>query len=368
MSEPEAPLAVLAELTHRCPMACPYCSNPLALTPARDELSADEWRRVLDEARDFGVLHVHFSGGEPTVRRDLPMLVRHAAALGLYVNLITAGVVGGDRLVDALAAADLKHVQLSNQDSDAVDADRLGGLPGGFARKRKFAQRVRKAGISLTINAPVHRQNLDRVPDMIELAVGLDADRIEIAHVQYYGWALKNRRALLPSVAQVRQASEWVESARERLAGALVIDYVAPDYHARRPKACMQGWGRRFMCIAPDGLALPCQAAQTIPGLTFESVRERSLAWIWGESGSFNRFRGTDWMREPCRTCDRRELDWGGCRCQALAITGDAANADPACELSPAHDRLVRLLPTSHQRTTENVTSRRSPDRTRGSM
>ena len=333
----DPPLALLAELTHRCPLSCPYCSNPIELERASAELSEEEWRRVLREAAALGVLQVHFSGGEPMVRRELGGMIEEAASLGLYSNLITSGVLGGEREIAAFAAAGLRHVQLSLQDHEAANADRIAGLKGAFERKMKFAAAVRTAGLPLTLNMVVHRQNLDGIAEMIDMAQALGARRVEIAHVQYYAWALENRGALLPSRAQLDEATGIVEAARERLRGVLAIDYVVPDYYGVRPKSCMNGWGRQFLNIMPSGKVVPCHAAQTIPGIEFPSVREASLADIWYRSDAFNRFRGTDWMPQPCRDCDRREIDWGGCRCQAMALTGDAARTDPVCALSTDH-------------------------------
>jgi pyrroloquinoline quinone biosynthesis protein E len=342
-ANPAPPLAVLAELTHRCPLQCPYCSNPQQLLTAREELSTAAWQRVIDEAAALGVLQIHFSGGEPTARRDLPELVGHAHAAGLYSNLITSGVLLDEARFDRLVGAGLDHAQLSIQDIDPASAERIGHYPGAQAKKLAFARQVRAAGLPLTLNAVVHRQNLERLPAMIELAIDLDCGRLEVAHVQYYGWGLVNRGALIPTRAQIEAATRTVVEARQRLAGKLVIDYVVPDYYARRPKACMGGWGRQFLNITPNGRVLPCHAAESIPGLGFESVTERPLADIWRDSPAFQTFRGTAWMPEPCRSCDRREVDWGGCRCQALALAGDAAATDPACELSPEHERIVAL-------------------------
>jgi PqqA peptide cyclase len=342
MTAVEPPLALLAELTHRCPLRCPYCSNPLELSRASAELDTATWKRVLGEAADLGVLQVHFSGGEPLVRRDLVELVHHSAEIGLYGNLITSGIrLDADRLAE-LAEAGLEHVQISFQDSDTAAGDRIAGLPGAQAAKRRAAHLVREAGLPLTVNAVVHRQNLDRLGEIIELAVALGADRLEVAHVQYYGWALRNRGALLPSRERLDAATAIVEAARARLAGVMVIDYVLPDYYAHRPKACMGGWGRRFLNVTPAGKVLPCHAAETLTEMDFPSVSEASLSEIWYRSSAFERFRGTGWMPEPCRSCDRREVDWGGCRCQAFALTGDAARTDPACALSPDHELLAR--------------------------
>ncbi|MEO8925539.1 MAG: pyrroloquinoline quinone biosynthesis protein PqqE, partial [Caulobacteraceae bacterium] len=333
MTGPAPPLALLAELTHRCPLQCPYCSNPLDLERAAREMSTEDWLRAIGEAAEIGCMQVHFSGGEPTARTDLEVLVAGAAKAGLYTNLITSGVLLGETRIARLAEAGLEHVQLSFQDSAAGGADRIGGYAGGHARKLRAAGLVRAAGLPLTANFVVHRQNGDHLEAMLDLAVALGAHRTEIAHVQYYGWALKNRAALMPTRAQLDRMTQIVEAARRRLKGILVIDYVPPDYFARRPKACMGGWGSRFLNITPSGNVLPCHAAETIAGLTFDNVRERSLGDIWRNSDAFNRFRGTAWMPDPCRSCARREIDWGGCRCQAFALTGDAANTDPACAL-----------------------------------
>jgi pyrroloquinoline quinone biosynthesis protein E len=333
------PLALLAELTHRCPLRCGYCSNPLELAPRGAELDTATWQRVLGEAAALGVLQVHFSGGEPCARHDLVELVDCARRAGLYTNLITSGVLLDRARIDALARAGLDHVQLSIQDSEPTSADAIAGYA-GHARKLAVAGWLAQAELPLTINAVLHRRNLARVEAIIALAAELGARRLELAHVQYYGWARRNLDALLPREVELDTATRSVEAARERLRGRLRIDYVIPDYHAQYPKACMDGWGRRFLGVTPSGVVLPCHAAETIPGLRFERVSERSLQGIWFHSPAFERFRGTAWMPEPCRSCARRELDWGGCRCQALAFTGDAAATDPVCEKSPHHDLL----------------------------
>ena len=339
----EPPLALLAELTHRCPLQCPYCSNPLALEKAANEMPTADWLRAINEAAELGCLQVHFSGGEPTVRRDLEQLIAGATAAGLYTNLITSGVALNAERLASLIAAGLEHVQLSFQDSGAEIGERIGGYEGGHAKKLATAKLVRDAGLPLTANFVVHRQNMHHLTEMLDMAVAIGAHRAEIANVQYYGWALKNRAALMPSRAQLEEMTATVAAARARLEGVLVIDYVVPDYYARRPKSCMGGWGRRFLNISPSGKVLPCHAAESLEGMAFDNVRQRSLADIWRGSDAFNRFRGTDWMPEPCKSCDRKEIDWGGCRCQAFAITGDAAKTDPACGLSDDHARLVEL-------------------------
>ncbi|WP_026608476.1 pyrroloquinoline quinone biosynthesis protein PqqE [Methylocapsa acidiphila] len=336
-----APVGLLAELTHRCPLGCPYCSNPPALEPRSDELDTAIWKDVFSQAAALGVLHAHLSGGEPAARRDLVEIVAHCAKVGLYTNLITSGVGLTEALVNALAEAGLDHAQLSIQDSEAGSADRIAGYEGAFARKQSAAAWIARAGLPLTVNAVIHRANVQRAGKMVELAVALGARRVEVAHTQYYGWAMINRAALMPTAAQAETAIAEVEALRKTYAGVIVIDHVIPDYHARYPKACMGGWGKRGLNVTPSGKALPCHAAETIPGLEFWNVRERSLEDIWFNSPAFNAFRGTDWMREPCRSCDRQTIDYGGCRCQALALAGDAREADPVCHLSPHHGKVA---------------------------
>jgi PqqA peptide cyclase len=337
------PVSLLAELTHRCPLQCPYCSNPIELERGASELDTATWCRVLDQAAALGVLQVHFSGGEPTLRADLPELVGHAAALELYTNLITAGVLLDEAGLAALVEAGLDHLQLSIQDSAAANADRIAGHRNGHAKKMALARLVQRAGLPLTLNAVVHRQNLHNLGAIIGLAVELGARRLEVAHVQYYGWALANRAALMPTRQQMDEATRTVEEARARLNGRLTIDYVVPDYYAAYPKPCMGGWGRQTLNVTPSGKVLPCHAAETITTLTFDKVTERSLDDIWNHSDAFRLFRGTDWMPEPCRSCARKEIDWGGCRCQAFAFAGRADATDPACSLSPLHGELVAL-------------------------
>lgn len=334
------PLSILLELTHRCPLACPYCSNPLELASLREELDTAGWRSALDQAAAMGALQAHFSGGEPMLRKDLPMLVEHARELGLYSNLITSGVAGGEPMLDQLVDAGLEHVQLSVQDVDPVGADRISGYRGSLAKKVAFAHATRARGLPLTLNAVVHRHNAERVPAMIALALELGAERLEVAHTQYYGWGLRNRAALMPSLAQVEATVTAVEQARIALQDRLAIDFVTPDYYAHRPKSCMGGWGQRFVNISPRGDVLPCHAAETLPGMRFENLRDRALADIWRDGEAFERFRGTAWMPDTCQACPKREIDWGGCRCQALALSADAATLDPVCERSPDHARL----------------------------
>jgi PqqA peptide cyclase len=338
-----APLGLLAELTHRCPLACPYCSNPLTLDSRADELDTATWARVFREASELGVLQVHLSGGEPASRRDLLEIVAAARDAGLYTNLITSAIGLDAARLARLKDAGLDHVQLSLQDVEADSADHIAGYDGAHARKLAFARSVVKLGLALTVNTVIHRANIDRVAALVETAASLGAGRVEIAHAQYYGWAFRNRRALMPTRDQVHRAMQEMETIRPQYTGRLVIDMVVPDYYARRPKACMGGWARRSLNVTPSGRVLPCHAAETIPGLEFWSVRDHSLDAIWRGSPAFQAFRGTDWMPEPCRSCDLREVDFGGCRCQALAIAGDAAATDPACELSPHHANMLAL-------------------------
>jgi pyrroloquinoline quinone biosynthesis protein E len=338
-----APIGLLAELTHRCPLQCPYCSNPLDLENVANELPTEIWLDVLSQAAALGVLQVHLSGGEPTIRHDLAQIIAGAAKAGLYSNLITAAVLLSRDHLEQLVEAGLDHVQISIQDAQPGKADHLARYANGHSKKVQVAGWVRELGLPLTINAPVHRQNIDCLPAMITLAKELGAQRIEVAHVQYYGWALQNRRALMPTRDQVMRSIAVVAKAREQLKGILVIDFVAPDYYASRPKACMGGWGRGILNITPSGKVLPCHAAESIPGLTFDNVRERSLRDIWLTSEAFQRFRGLDWMREPCRSCEFRKIDWGGCRCQAFAFTGAADAADPACAKSLHHAAFARV-------------------------
>ena len=337
------PLGLLAELTHRCPLGCPYCSNPVALESRADELDTATWARVLAEAAGLGVLQVHLSGGEPAARRDLVEITAAARQAGLYTNLITSAVgLSAERLA-GLAQAGLDHVQISIQDSEAASADRIAGYEGAFVRKRALAAAVVQQGLPLTVNAVVHRANIDRIGEMVDQAVALGASRVEIAHVQYYGWAIPNRAMLMPAPEQVERAREQVEELRGRHHGIIVIDAVVPDYYARYPKPCVGGWGRRSLNVTPSGKVLPCHAAESIPGLEFWSVREHSVADIWRHSPAFNAFRGTDWMQEPCASCPRRFEDFGGCRCQAFALLRDARATDPVCHLSPHHGLLSEL-------------------------
>ena len=334
------PLALIAELTHRCPLHCVYCSNPLQLAGTESELSTEQWTSVFRQSGKLGMLHAHFTGGEPLARQDLTELIAAARAAGLYTNLITSGIGLGEQRLAALVAAGLDHIQISFQDSREDSANWIAGTK-AHAHKIELSHMIRRRvdgkRLAFTVNLVVHRQNLDHLEEMIAFIEQLNPDRVEIAHTQYYGWALANRAALMPTRAQIDAAVEIVAAAEKRMAGRVRIDSVVPDYYAKYPKACMGGWGRRLMLINPAGTVLPCHAAEVIPGMAFENVGEKTLEWIWRESTSFCRFRGEDWMPEPCRSCDRRKEDFGGCRCQAFLLAADATVTDPACSLAPAH-------------------------------
>jgi pyrroloquinoline quinone biosynthesis protein E len=329
-----SPYTLVAELTHRCPLACPYCSNPKQLVRGNEELSTEQWLRVVDEAADLGVMQLHLTGGEPLARSDLDVIAKRAHDRNLYVSLVTSGVPLDQARLGRLAPS-LDHVQLSVQDADAASSDRIAGLA-SHEQKMRVASWVKALGLPLTVNVVLHRANLDRVEAVVAMAERLGADRLELANVQLVSWALENTAALLPTRAQIERARVVAHEARERLAGKMEVVFVLPDWHADRPRACMDGWGRRFVVVAPDGAVLPCQAARCLP-MSFESVRDASLGHLWREGEGMRAFRGEAWMPEPCKSCDRRTIDHGGCRCQAFALTGDARATDPACSLAPQH-------------------------------
>jgi pyrroloquinoline quinone biosynthesis protein E len=337
----DRPFGLLAELTYACPLHCAYCSNPLNLADYGDELTTGEWLRVLDEARELGVLQLHLSGGEPLQRRDLVDIVRRAGELGMYTNLVTSALGLSTRRAEELRAAGLDHVQISIQADERELSDRVAGTP-SFDRKIVAARLVKELGWPLTLNAVLHRDTIDRIPGIIDLAREVGADRLELANTQYYGWGLLNRDRLLPSRAQLERAEAAVRAAREE-PGEMEIFYIIPDYYSRYPKPCMGGWAHHQLTVVPNGDVLPCPTAQALP-LPRASVREQPLEWIWDESPLFQRFRGTDWMPDPCRGCDRREIDFGGCRCQAFQLTGDAARTDPVCHLSPDHEIVAAVV------------------------
>jgi pyrroloquinoline quinone biosynthesis protein E len=342
----QPPLGMLAELTHRCPLHCPYCSNPLDLVASDDELSTEDWLSVLEQARELGVLQVHMSGGEPLARHDLVELVARASEVDCYVNLVTSGLGLTDRRMARLVDAGLAHVQLSVQGADVELADRIAGTS-AHTRKLEAAAVVKRFDLPLTVNVVLHRANHHQVGDLIALAEQLGADRLELANTQFYGWGLRNRSTLIPTREQLAAAEPIVRAAKERLRGRMEIVYVISDYYEPYPKPCMYGWGARQLTIAPNGDVLPCPAATVITTLELDNVRDRPLAEIWYDSSSFNAYRGEDWMSAPCRECPRRTLDFGGCRCQAFQLTGDAAATDPVCSLSPNRNVVDEILAAS---------------------
>jgi pyrroloquinoline quinone biosynthesis protein E len=355
------PYGLLAELTYRCPLHCPYCSNPTRWKK-EVELDTAEWARIIEEATELGVLQIGFSGGEPLQRKDLELLVQVAREAGLYTNLITSGLGLTESRAGRLLKSGLDNVQISFQAAEHVLADSMAGVPNSHRQKLRASEIVKHAGLALSLNVVLHRLNIDSLSEIISFAEDLGATRLELANTQYYGWAYTNRSMLMPTRAQVEAAARIAVSAGKRLAGRMKILYVLPDYFANRPKPCMNGWGRKYLTVSPDGFVLPCPNAWEIAGLRFDTFRERTLRWIWKTSESFNRFRGTEWMLEPCRSCPQKEIDFGGCRCQAALLTGDPENADPACELS-WHHRLVReaVAETASQTAIDSFVFRQNP-------
>lgn len=337
------PLGLIMELTHRCPLRCMYCSNPLELARKNEEITTEAWCQVLEQAADLGVMQIYLTGGEPCLRADLEKIATRASACGLYVNLITSGMGLSEKRCESLCEAGVRHIQLSLQDIDREGAKRISGVE-ALDKKMEAARIINKSRAAFTVNIVVHRENLSRLPAMIEVALEMGADKLEVAHVQMNGWALRNRNLLLPTKEQVRWSVSILNEAREKLNGQIRIDYVLPDYYAKYPKACMNGWAQNMMLIDPQGRALPCHSAVTLPHVKFPSIAEMSLREIWEESDLFKLFRGQDWMPEMCQTCERKEIDYGGCRCQALAFTGEAGNADPVCHLSPFRSRVDRAI------------------------
>lgn len=333
------PLWLLAELTYRCPLQCPYCSNPVEIAKYNDELSAEDWIRVMRQARKMGAAQLGFSGGEPLVRRDLEELIAEARSLGYYTNLITSGVGMDEKRVKTFKEAGLDHIQISFQASDEELNNYLGGTR-SFQHKQEMARVVKEHEYPMVLNIVLHRKNIDQIRDILDMTVALNADYVELASTQYYGWSRVNIEQLLPTREQLARAEKTAREYQEKMKDKMKIIYVIPDYFENRPKACMNGWGSIFLTIAPDGSALPCHAAAQLPGLEFPNVRDHSVPQIWNDSDAFNQFRGFDWMKEPCRSCPEKEKDFGGCRCQAYMLTGDAANADPVCDKSPHHQQL----------------------------
>ena len=337
------PLWLLAELTYSCPLQCPYCSNPVDIAKYKQELTTDEWIRVFREARAMGAAQLGLSGGEPLVRQDLEILIAEARKLGFYTNLITSGVGMDEDRIKAFKKAGLDHIQVSFQASDEELNNFIAGTD-AFEHKLEMARLVKKYDYPMVLCFVLHRQNQEQVAQILDLAAALEADYVELAATQYYGWAMLNRDALMPTREQVKKAEAVAHEYQKKMQGKMKIYYVVPDYYENRPKACMNGWGSVFLTISPDGTAVPCHAASTLPGLTFPNVKDHSIEYIWNDSEDFNKFRGYGWMKEPCKTCPEREKDFGGCRCQAYMLTGDARNADPVCSKSPHHGELLDKL------------------------
>ncbi|SFR59458.1 pyrroloquinoline quinone biosynthesis protein E [Marinobacter daqiaonensis] len=337
------PLWLLAEVTYRCPLQCPYCSNPLDFAQSDQELSTEQWVSVLRQGRAMGAAQLGFSGGEPLVRQDLPELIAEARLLGYYTNLITSGIGLNEAKVESFREAGLDHIQVSFQASDPELNNAVAGSRKAFEQKLAMARAVKDAGYPMVLNFVIHRHNIHQMEDIIDLCERLGADYVELATCQYYGWAFKNREGLMPSAAQLEVAEREVNARRQTLAeagSAMKLIFVTPDYYEVRPKACMNGWGSLFLTVAPDGTALPCHSARLLP-IEFPNVKDQSLKSIWYDSPGFNHYRGDSWMPEPCRSCDEKDRDFGGCRCQAYLLTGDADNADPVCDKSPHHDRIL---------------------------
>jgi len=330
------PRWLLAELTYACPLQCPYCSNPIDYANYQAELSTEDWKRVLSQARKMGAVQLGFSGGEPLTRKDLVELVKHARDLGYYSNLITSGYGMTEEKIIQLKEAGLDHIQVSIQASTQELNDHIAGTA-SFEHKKAVAHLVKKHGYPMVLCVVIHRENIHQMPQILAMAEELGADYLELANTQYYGWAHANRDLLLPTKEQFEQAEQIAQAFKEKVAGKMKIYYVVPDFYEDRPKACMNGWGTTFLTIAPDGVALPCHSARDLPGLNCPNVNDYSIEEIWHESKAFNFFRGQEWMKEPCRSCDEKTKDFGGCRCQAYLLTGDMYAADPVCSKSADH-------------------------------
>ena len=331
------PMWLTCELTYRCPLNCPWCNNPLDFDKYHNELSTDEWKSVLQQGRKMGSLQLGLTGGEPTLRDDVEELIAYAEGIGYYTNLITSGVGLTKKRLKHMKELGLKQIQLSIQSSNKEICEALIGVK-AYEHKLELAHEIKALGFPLVLNIPVCRQNIEQTEEILSMAEEVGVDYVEFANLQYYNWALLNRAEFLPTQAQLEQAEDIVKRHRERDGNKMTIYFVIPDYYAERPKACMNGWGAIHLTIAPDGAALPCQEARVIKGLEFPNVRDNPLSWIWHESPVFKKFRGDEWMKEPCRSCDERGKDFGGCRCQAFLLTGDANNTDPVCAKSPMHD------------------------------
>ncbi len=348
------PLWLLLELTYRCPLHCVFCYNPTDFANVGPELATEDWLRVLREARALGAVQLGLSGGEPLARADLEVIVGEAHTLGFYTNLITSGIGLTESRIAQLKRAGLDHIQLSFQDSSREMNDFLSSTR-TFELKAKVAALIKKYEYPMVLNVVLHRLNIDHVGELLELAEGIGAEYVELANTQYYGWAWLNRALLMPSREQLVSAEAVLERYRARSDGKMKVFFVVPDYYENRPKACMNGLGSVFLTVTPDGTALPCHAARMWPGFTFPNVRSDSVKSIWYDSEGFNHFRGTDWMREPCRSCPEKVKDFGGCRCQAYLLTGDPANADPVCDLSPHHHRVTEAVAAANMPRNSNA-------------
>ena len=342
-SKPGNPLWLLAEVTYKCPLHCVFCYNPVDYTRYGEELSTDDWLRVLRQGRELGATQLGFSGGEPLVRDDLEIMVAEARKLGYYSNLITSGIGLNEKRIAAFKEGGLDHIQLSFQDSTREMNDFLSSTK-TFALKQKVAKLIKQYDYPMVLNCVLHRHNIDHVQQILEMAEAMDAEYVELANTQYYGWAYVNRDQLLPTREQLKRAEEVTNKFRERVGNKMRIFFVVPDYYEERPKACMNGWGALFLTVTADGLALPCHEARMLPGLSFPNVRDHDLSWIWYDSPAFNAYRGDSWMKEPCRSCPEKVKDFGGCRCQAYMLTGDATNTDPVCGLSPLHHLVTDVV------------------------
>jgi PqqA peptide cyclase len=342
-NKPGNPLWLLAEVTYKCPLHCVYCSNPIDYTRYGEELATDDWLRVLHQSRELGATQLGFSGGEPLLRKDLEIMIREARKLGYYSNLITSGIGMNEERIAAFHEGGLDHIQLSFQDSTRELNDFLGSTK-TFDLKMKVAKLIKKYEYPMVLNVVLHRQNIDHIVQILDMAEQLEVEYLELANTQYYGWAMVNREQLLPSREQLQRAEEITNAFRARIGDKMRIYFVVPDYYENRPKACMNGWGSIFITVTADGVILPCHEARMLPGLTFPNVREHDMRWIWYDSPAFNRFRGDEWMKEPCRSCPEKTKDFGGCRCQAYMLTGDATNTDPVCDLSPNHNVVVEAV------------------------
>ncbi|WP_423906651.1 pyrroloquinoline quinone biosynthesis protein PqqE [Candidatus Spongiihabitans sp.] len=344
------PRWILAELTYACPLQCPYCSNPVNYAGIKSELSTEDWKRVLSQARELGAVQLGLSGGEPLVRKDLVEIISHACSLGYYSNLITSGYGLNKDKIQTMQTAGLDHIQLSIQASNAELNNYLAGTD-SFEHKKQVARWVKESGYPMVLCVVIHRQNIHQMQNILEMATELGADYVELANTQYYGWAKVNRDYLLPTKEQLEASESIAQAYKEKkgVKGNMKIYYVVPDYYADRPKACMNGWGTTFLMVAPDGAALPCHAARELPDIDFPNVNDYSISEVWYQSNAFNRFRGNEWMQAPCRSCPEKVKDFGGCRCQAYLLTGDATNADPVCSKSPHHNVIEQAIKSAKE-------------------